>query len=256
MSYYDDFGLDYSLYGSFGNDKVTVNDDGSVVYAGFGRDTVRVRADDVTVDLGFGRDIVRTYGDDTVVNGGFGRDSLLGGDGTDSLWGNFGNDLIRTGKGADYALGNHGNDLTDTGEGLGLHFGGAGNDTFFIGREIVGNNVQDTVIALDFGNGHDKLDIAPEILANVASIEEGQVDLVPVLAAFEAEGLGVPEVGQRLSQTFLGDLAFREVASFLEQFPPNDQGEILVEATTVTTNQGDTIIALGVTQDQLLAAIG
>jgi hypothetical protein len=256
MSYHYDFGLDHWAFGAFGNDRVTVDEDGSVVFTGFGRDTVRVRADDVTVDLGFGRDTVRTYGDDAVVNGGFGRDHLVGGDGTDSLWGNFGDDVIRTGKGADYALGNGGDDLTDTGEGLGIHFGGSGNDTFFIGREIVGNNAQDTVIALDFGNGHDRLDIAPEILANVASINEGAVDLVPVLAAFAAEGLGVPEVGQRLSQTFLGEQAFHEVASFLEQFPPNEQGHVLVDATTITTKEGDTIIALGVTQEQLLAAIG
>jgi hypothetical protein len=256
MSYHYDFGLDYWPYGSFGNDRITAGEDGSVAFTGFGRDTVQVRADDVTVDLGFGRDVVRTYGDDAVVNGGFGRDLLLGGDGTDSLWGNFGNDVIRTGKGADYALGNQGNDLTDTGEGLGIHFGGAGADTFFIGQEIVGNNAQDTVIALDFGSGHDQLDIASEILSNIASLEEGKVDLVPVLAAFEAEGLGVPEVGQRLSQTFLGEQAFREVASLLAQFPLNEQGQVLVDATTVTTNEGDTIIALGVTQDQLLTAIG
>ena len=113
--------------------------------------------------------------------------------------------MIRTGKGADYALGNQGNDLTDTGEGLGIHFGGAGADTFFIGQEIVGNNAQDTVIALDFGNGHDRLDIAPEILSNIASIEEGKVDLVPVLAAFDAGGARRSRGGQRLSQTFLGD---------------------------------------------------
>ncbi|WP_114948297.1 calcium-binding protein [Microvirga calopogonii] len=255
MPFYDDFGLGCWLYGNFGNDRVTVDEDGSLVSTGFGRDRVRVEADDVTVDLGFGNDRVRTFGDDTVVNGGLGHDKLLGGDGADSLWGNFGNDVIRTGKGADYALGNWGNDLTDTGEGLGIHFGGAGDDTFFISREIVGNNAQDTVIALDFGNGHDRLDIAPEILADIANINEGPVDLVPVLAAFEAEGLGVPEVGERLSQTFLGDLAFREVASFLEQFTSNEQGQILVDATTVTTNEGDTIIALGVTKDQLLAAV-
>ncbi|UVF21612.1 calcium-binding protein [Microvirga terrae] len=224
MFYHYDLGLDPWAFGSFGNDRVTIDEDGSVVFTGFGRDTVRVRADEVTVDLGFGRDVVRTYGDDIVVNGRFGRDRLLGGDGADSLWGNFREDVIRTGKGADYALGNQGNDLTDTGESLGIHFGGAGNDTFFIGQEIVGNGARDTVIALDFGNGRDRLDIAPEILANVARVEEGKVDLVPVLAAFEAEGLGVPEVGQRLSQTFLGDLAFREVARFLEQFPPNEQG--------------------------------
>jgi hypothetical protein len=89
----------------------------------------------------------------------------------------------------------------------------------------------------------------------MSQASRGQVDLVPVLAAFEAEGLGVPEIGQRLSQTFLGDLAFREVASFLAQFPANEQGQILVDATTVTTNEGDTIIALGVTEDQLLAAV-
>ena len=78
MSYHYDFGLDYRPFGSFGNDKITVDEDGSVVFTGFGRDTVRVRADDVTVDLGFGRDVGRTYGDDAVVNGGFGRDRLLG----------------------------------------------------------------------------------------------------------------------------------------------------------------------------------
>ena len=37
------------------------------------------------------------------------------------------------------------------------------------------------------------------------------------------------------------------------QFLPNEQGEALVGATTVTS--GDTILALGMTQDQLLASI-
>ena len=60
MSYHDDFGWDYWPFGSFGNDRVTVDADGSVVFTGFGRDTVRVRADDVTVDLGLGRDVART----------------------------------------------------------------------------------------------------------------------------------------------------------------------------------------------------
>ncbi len=237
------------------NDLITVGQKSSLVFAGAGNDVVLVKADDVTVDAGRDNDVVQTFADDAVVNGGRGNDVLRGGDGNDSLWGNVGNDVIQTGKGSDYALGGQGNDFTDTGEGLGIHFGGAGNDVFFIGREIVGNGAKDTVIALDFGNGADRLSVAPEILASIATLEEGKVDLVPVLAAFEAEGLGVAEVGQRLGLTTDGAAAFDEVASFLARFQPNEQGQILVDATTVTTTEGDQIIALGVTPDQVLAAV-
>jgi hypothetical protein len=240
---------------NFGNDVIRVTEDETFVFAGCGRDKVIIRGDDNTVDLGFGQDTVQGFGDNTVVNGGSGGDRLIGRTGDDSFWGNFGNDVIRTGKGSDYALGGFGNDLTDTGEGLGIHFGGAGADTFVIGREIVGNGAADTVIALDFGNGNDSLRIAPEILDNVASVEGGPVDLVPVLQAFDEAGLGVEEVGRRLADTFDGRRAFREVESFLDRFEANNEGQILVDATTVTTNEGDVIIALGITPEQLTAAL-
>jgi hypothetical protein len=239
----------------FGNDNVTILGAGAKVDLGFGNDSATVLANDATLDLGFGNDRIVSRGDDVVVNGGFGTDTLIGGAGDESFWGGAGNDTIRMGGGSDYALGGRGNDLTDTGEGLGIHFGGAGNDTFFIGKEIVGNNATDTVIALDFGNGRDKLDIAPEILVKIATITEGKVDLVPVLAAYEAAGLGVPEVGQRLQNTLGGPEVFGEVASLLAQFQPNAQGQVLVDATTVTTTEGDVVIALGITQSQLLAAV-
>lgn len=250
---FSDFAKAFS--GGLGNDTITITKANKLVFAGFGNDHVNVRANNVTVDAGFGNDTVRTFKDDAVVNGGFGNDKLIGGKGNDSLWGNNGNDVIRTGKGSDYALGGRGNDLTDTGEGLGIHFGGKGNDTFFIGKEIVGNGAKDTVIALDFGNGNDKLDVAPEILAKVATVSDSKVNLVPVLAAFDAEGLGVAEVGQRLAKTFLGAQAFAEVSSFLGQFQPDAQGKILVDSAMVTTTEGDRIIALGVTSEQVLAAV-
>lgn len=225
--------------------------------AGGGNDYVVTNARGATIDLGTGNDFGISFGTDTVIDGGAGDDQLFGSSGetVDSLWGNVGDDIIRAGGGSDYALGGQGNDLTDTGEGLGIHFGGAGNDTFFIGREIVHNGKSDTVIALDFGNGNDRLAIAPEILARVASVEGGQVDLAPVLAQFAAEGLSVEEVGVRLTRTDLGAEAFSDVAAFLANFSPDAQGCVLTEGTTVTTLDGDVIIALGVTPDQLLAAV-
>ncbi len=242
---------------SFGDrDTVRVNGDDRTIFTREGSDNITVLGDNNTIDAGSGRDGVFVFGDDNVVFGGAGADLLIGGAGTDSLWGGDGNDEIRTNNGADYALGGRGDDLTDTGNGLGIHFGGEGADTFFIGKEIVGNGQKDTVIALDFGNGADRLSIAPEILANIASVTGGKIDLAPVLAAFEAEGLGVAEVGQRLGLTDGGSAAFGEVAAFLAQFPANADGQILVDGTTVTSTEGDVIIALGVTPDQLLAAVG
>jgi RTX calcium-binding nonapeptide repeat (4 copies) len=241
---------------SFGNRDfvLAINDDKLISTRG-GNDFITTLGDNNTVDAGAGNDKVIALGDDNVVFGGAGKDYLRGGAEDDSLWGGAGNDTIRTNGGNDYALGGKGNDFTDTGTGLGIHFGGAGNDTFSIGKEIVGNHAKDVVIALDFGNGADRLDVAPEILAKVASAVGGPVDLVPVLAAFEASGLGVAEVGQRLGLTSGGSAAFNEVATFLAQFQPNEQGQILVDATTVTTTEGDVIIALGVAPDDLLAAV-
>ncbi|WP_406856694.1 calcium-binding protein [Alsobacter sp. KACC 23698] len=239
----------------FGNDRFVISGNDNLLIDYFGNDRIEIRGNGNTVDAGFGDDVVRTFGNNTVVNGGGGDDRLFGGDGNVSLWGGRGNDVIRTGAGNDYALGGAGDDVTDTGSGLGIHFGGAGNDTFVIGADIVGNGQKDTVIALDFGNGSDRLQVAPEILGDIASITEGKVDLVPVLAAYDADGLGVADVGARLAHTFLGAETFAEVAEFLSQFTPNESGQILVDATIVTTNGGDTIIALGVTQDQLLAAV-
>lgn len=244
-----------TIYDFFGNDRFTISGNNNLFLDYFGNDRIDVRGNGNTVDAGFGNDVVRTFGNNSVVNGGGGNDRLVGGHGNDSLWGGAGNDVIRTGAGDDYALGGAGNDVTDTGSGLGIHFGGAGNDTFVIGADIVGNGQADTVIALDFGNGSDRLQVAPEILSDIASITQGQVDLAPVLAAYAAEGLGVGDVGARLAQTFSGAEIFGEVADFLSRFTPNASGQILADATTVTTNGGDTIIALGVTQDQLLAAV-
>ncbi len=239
-----------------GNDFATVFGNNQLVFTRGGDDFVAVIGNNGTIDTGTGNDTVVTLGNNTVVFGGEGNDTLRGGPGNDSLWGGNGNDIIITGAGDDYALGGKGDDLTDTGTGLGIHFGGAGNDTFRIGAEIVGNGQKDTIIALDFGNGNDKLQIAPEILAHVASVKGGPIDLAPVLAQFAAEGLGVAEVGRRLGLTEGGSAAFQEVATFLAQFHPNAQGQILVDGTTVTTTEGDQIIALGVTPDQLLKAIG
>lgn len=248
---------DVQILSSFGDRQIVrVNGDNELVFTHGGVDNITVIGDENTIDAGSGNDLIFTRGNNTVVFGGAGSDGLSGSVGNDSLWGGDGNDIIVTGGGNDYALGGRGNDLTDTGTGLGIHFGGAGSDTFRIGKEIVGNGEKDVVIALDFGNGADKLQIAPEILANIASVKGGAIDLAPVLAQFASEGLGVAEVGQRLGLTDGGSAAFGEVAAFLAQFPPNAQGQILVDGTTVTSTEGDVIIALGVTPDQLLAAVG
>ncbi|CAA9288879.1 MAG: hypothetical protein AVDCRST_MAG27-4520 [uncultured Craurococcus sp.] len=67
--------------------------------------------------------------------------------------------------------------------------------SFFNGRKIASNHAVGIVIALDFGRHNDRLAVAPEVLARVAAVEGGQVDLAPILARCAAEGLSVEEAG-------------------------------------------------------------
>jgi hypothetical protein len=93
-----------------------------------------------------GADEIRGTDVDDLLRGGAGADSLWGIGGADSLVGGAGDDSLDAGDGADHLLGGRGNDAMT---------GGAGDDVFILRHATDG---ADTII--DWGNGHDRLNVA------------------------------------------------------------------------------------------------
>lgn len=123
-----------TVFGSDGDDYITVGDKATQVYAGAGNDVI------VGGNVG------------SILDGGAGDDLIMGGAGDDYLAGGEGNDTLLGGAGNDIIYGGAGNDYLDGGEGDDLLFGGEGDDTLVwsAGNDILnGNEGNDTLIVRD-----------------------------------------------------------------------------------------------------------
>lgn len=123
-----------TVFGSDGDDYITVGDKATQVYAGVGNDVI------VGGNVG------------SILDGGAGDDLIMGGAGDDYLAGGEGNDTLLGGAGNDILYGGAGNDYLDGGEGDDLLFGGEGDDTLVwsAGNDILnGNEGNDTLIVRD-----------------------------------------------------------------------------------------------------------
>lgn len=131
-----------TVFGSDGDDYITVGDKATQVYAGAGNDVI------VGGNVG------------SILDGGAGDDLIIGGAGDDYLAGGEGNDTLLGGAGNDILYGGAGNDYLDGGEGDDLLFGGEGDDTLVwsASNDILnGNEGNDTLIVRDGVQGQGQI---------------------------------------------------------------------------------------------------
>lgn len=121
-----------------------------------------------------------TRGLKDMLYGGAGDDILFGQGGNDELHGGQGDDILYGGTGSDTLYGDEGDDILVGGEGNDVLSGGAGDDIFSWTSgdegEVGDGRAVDTI--MDFGNGHDRIDLA-ELLqgADSESSLEGYLHL-------------------------------------------------------------------------------
>ena len=131
-----------TVFGSDGDDYITVGDKATQVYAGAGNDVI------IGGNVG------------SILDGGAGDDLIIGGAGDDYLAGDEGNATLLGGAGNDILYGGSGNDYLDGGEGDDLLFGGEGDDTLVwsAGNDILsGNEGSDTLIVRDGVQGQGQI---------------------------------------------------------------------------------------------------
>ena len=131
-----------TVFGSDGDDYITVGDKATQVYAGAGNDVI------LGGNVG------------SILDGGAGDDLIIGGAGDDYLAGGEGNDTLLGGAGNDILYGGAGNDYLDGGEGDDLLFGGEGDDTLVwsAGNDILnGNEGNDTLMVRDGVQGQGQI---------------------------------------------------------------------------------------------------
>ncbi len=119
-----DAGLDFTILGSDGTDKIT---------GGAGDDTILGNAGRDKLFGGDGNDQMSGGGDRDYLDGQDGADRLLGGSGDDTIYGMAGNDRLAGGAGDDYLEGATGNDTVSGGDGDDVVSGGRGDDRLYGG---------------------------------------------------------------------------------------------------------------------------
>lgn len=139
-------GLNATLVGTNGDDRLTGTDEVDVIVGLDGKDKI------------FGLD-----GND-IICGGRGRDRIFGGNGHDDIWGNGGNDRIVGQNGKDIIHGGNGHDYVLGRAGADRIYGDAGNDRIWGGRGVD---------VIDGGSGDDTLtgDIDIDILSGSLGID-------------------------------------------------------------------------------------
>lgn len=180
-------GLQPTIVGTEGDDRLVGTDDDDVILALGGNDLVIGGEGDDTICLGAGDDrglgqkgedlIFGETGDDLItggnrgdaIDGGPGNDIIRGNNGTDVLLGGQGNDLILGGRNNDIIEGNQGDDELRGGAALDDILGGAGDDIILAGR---GRDTIDGEGGVDFLDGGLQDDIIISTDDNVDTIDD------------------------------------------------------------------------------------
>ena len=110
------------------------------------------------------------------------------------------------------------------------------------------------MLAVDFNPHEDRLEIGAGVLANVATVEDVTLDLVPILGQVAATDLFGPELKAKRDLVEDGGAIERDLG-FLLDLQPDAEGRILAEATVVTLQEGDQITVIGVSSSELLSLI-
>ncbi|MFI7602333.1 calcium-binding protein [Actinoplanes sp. NPDC049681] len=121
-----------NLWGGFGNDTLTGNEQSNYIDGGGGKDLIRGGAgnDLIGAEGSLGNTIYGQAGDD-YINAGDGNDMVWGGAGADFIYGESGNDKVYGEAGKDVVEGDEGNDDLRGGPDDDWLTGGAGNDKLF-----------------------------------------------------------------------------------------------------------------------------
>ncbi|MBI0134250.1 calcium-binding protein, partial [Snodgrassella sp. W8132] len=72
------------LYGTTGNDTITLKNGRAIIYGGNGNDTITTGDSNDVLNGGDGNDSLYAYGGDDLLDGGAGNDYLVGGEGNDT----------------------------------------------------------------------------------------------------------------------------------------------------------------------------
>jgi Ca2+-binding RTX toxin-like protein len=131
-----------TLYGRFGNDRLTGDNLSDTIYGEEGDDWISSGSGNDYVDGGEGNDTIEGEEGDDTLSGGKGKDLISGGYGSDTISGGEGHDHLQGGPGADTIDGGHGDDYIRGDEGRNILRGGLGTDHFLI---AVRPNEQDSI---------------------------------------------------------------------------------------------------------------
>ena len=138
-------GLQPTLVGTEGNDKLTGTDGPDVIVGSGGNDIIKGQGGNDVLCGGDGNDTIDGQGGDDTIDGGAGNDDLRGQGGDDEIEGGTGNDRIRGeggedtlsgGDGDDSLLGEGGDDVLDGGAGHDSLNGGGHNDSCTTGEVL------------------------------------------------------------------------------------------------------------------------
>ncbi|MCK0139973.1 M10 family metallopeptidase [Aliiroseovarius sp. F47248L] len=202
---------DDALFGDRGHDLVKGGDGNDTIHGGMDNDTLLGGVGADNIYGGHGRDTIYGGSDADLISGGDGNDQIYGDAGADALIGNSGNDVI---------FGGDGNDLMAGGYGFDVLIGGAGND------RLNGEASRDR---LNGGQGHDVMIGGPG--GDTFYFNDGN-DVVQDFS--DAQG-DIIEIDSALVST-------SNVASFIASNASSDGHH-----TTITFDNGDTLMLLGVT---------
>lgn len=238
-----------NIFGRGGDDLLKGGGGDDSVVGGTGRDRVLG---------GAGHDSLWGNGDDDVLRGGGGQDTLVGGDGddalsggadADSMFGRHGGDILRGGRGHDYMSGGGGRDVLDGGRRADYLIGGRGDDHIDggAGDDELGGDDGDDVLSggdgddwLNGGGGDDRIDggTGDDRLVGGAGAD---------VFAF-ATGAGADTVAD--FEPGIDSLAFRQADDLSDLALQDSDGGLRI------TVGGDSVLIVGVTAEQILAADG
>jgi Ca2+-binding RTX toxin-like protein len=134
--------------GSFGDDRITGNNNSEIIIGLLGSDTIRGGGGNDNIQGN--EDLDRLYGED-------GNDLLQGGAATDQLYGGDGDDILSGGMGDNFLVGERGNDKLYGGAEDDILHGGPGADYFDCGDGI------DVIIDFDLEQADDNAGNCEEI---------------------------------------------------------------------------------------------
>ncbi len=236
-------GLDASLHGLDGDDRLTSD---------LGEDTQHGGAGNDTLSAGAGQDsLLGAEGHDRL-SGGTGQDRLSGGSGNDWLSGDDGKDSLDGGTGADTLNGGVGDDSLRPGQGDDEVDGGAGLDTLYFSLDISQIEIAEidgTQVTLISAEGTDRIRGVENFVFGTRTLTLSDLDAMsgPTLL----EGGNGNDVLRHLENAV--DMRGFAGNDFLETGPSDDRIDAASGDDTVRSGRGNDTIEAGLGHDGVWA---